>query len=74
MRNVADCNEEVDERVGCGGKREEEVKAIREGEAKERACFSARDVLRLPQTRLNSLDANTPIPVTREALLDGIIR
>lgn len=62
--------------VRYGGKQEEEEKeeANREGEAKERACFSARDVLRLLQTRLNSPDANTPIPVTREALPNGIIR
>lgn len=63
--------------VRYGGKREkekEEEEANREGEAKERACFSARDVPRLPQTRLNSPDANTPIPVTREALPNGIIR
>lgn len=63
--------------VRYGGKQEkekEEEEANREGEAKERACFSARDVPRLPQTRLNSPDANTPIPVTREALPNGIIR
>jgi len=62
--------------VRYGGKQEEKEKegANQEGEAKERACFSARDVPRLPQTRLNSPDANTPIPVTREALPNGIIR
>lgn len=83
MRNVPDQNEEEeDERrgriaVGSGRRwrwRRGGGEAIREGEAKERACFSARDVPRLPQTRLNSPDANTPIPVTREALPDGIIR
>lgn len=53
---------------------EGEEEANWEREAKERACFSARDVPRLPQTRLNSPDANTPIPVTREVLPNGIIR
>lgn len=49
---------------GAGG--EGELRTERR--EKEGACFSARDVPRLPRTRLNSPNANTPIPVTREAL------